>query len=167
MASRWHRSMAGLACAVLLVAGCGRGRRERPVVQQRPALLRDAAALVEQALAARRERLASSPRSSSAAAEACPDNGATGRLGEVSAIAGRWSSALQDAAPQGPAVTEHQLARVDWRHARRGLRRVVTREKQVRHGRETARAYVARRPPRPGAIVMLSRQPGAEPGQED
>lgn len=102
---------------MLLVAGCGDGDDENDRgVQQRDRLSSpDAAALVEQALAARAENDSAEFASLvSAAAEACPDNGAAGRLGEVAAIAGRWSSALQDGRPKVQAVTEDQLAGVDW-----------------------------------------------------
>jgi hypothetical protein len=50
----------------------------------------------------------------SAAGKACPDPGAARRLGELSAIASRWSLALLDGRPKVQAVTEAQLAAVDW-----------------------------------------------------
>jgi len=104
-------------CAGLLVAGCGDGDDgEDGGVQQRDRLSSpDTAALVEQALAARAKNDSAEFASLVAtAAEACPDGGTAGRLGEVAVIAARWSSALQDGRPKVQAVTEDQLAGVDW-----------------------------------------------------
>ncbi len=71
--------------------------------------------VIDQALAARATNdSAQFAALVSAAAQACPDEGAAGRLGEVAAIAERWSSALQDGRPKVQAVTENQLAQVDW-----------------------------------------------------
>ncbi|HYO19489.1 MAG TPA: hypothetical protein VES02_12580 [Dermatophilaceae bacterium] len=50
----------------------------------------------------------------SAAGKVCPGPGAARRLGDVAAIASRWSSALLDGRPKVQAVTEAQLAKVDW-----------------------------------------------------
>jgi hypothetical protein len=49
-----------------------------------------------------------------AASRACPDPDAARRLGEVAATAARWSAAVQDGRPKAQAVTEAQLAKVDW-----------------------------------------------------
>lgn len=135
MASRWHRSVAVLACAGLLLVACGDGADDGPV-QQRDRLSSpdapdtgghggsadapapgedDAAEVIDQALAARATNdSAQFAALVSAAAQACPDERAAGRLGEVAAIAERWSSALQDGRPKVQAVTENQLAQVDW-----------------------------------------------------
>lgn len=49
-----------------------------------------------------------------AASRACPDPDAARRLGEVAAIAARWSSALLDGRPKAQKVTEEQLAAIEW-----------------------------------------------------
>jgi hypothetical protein len=75
----------------------------------------DAGALLELALAARAAQ--DPPRFAALvaqAAESCDDPTATRRLGEVSAIAGRWADALAFARPKVQARTEAQLAEVEW-----------------------------------------------------
>jgi hypothetical protein len=75
----------------------------------------DAAALLEQALAA---RAAEDPQRFAAlvaqAAASCTDPAAARRLGELSAIAGRWADSLAFARPKVQARTESQLAEVEW-----------------------------------------------------
>jgi hypothetical protein len=75
----------------------------------------DAGALLEQALSARAAQ--DPPRFAALvaqAAESCADPAAARRLGEVSAIAGRWADALAFARPKVQARTEAQLAEVEW-----------------------------------------------------
>lgn len=72
-------------------------------------------ALVEQALAAQADNEPTEFASLLAeAAEACAEPEASRRLVEVSLIAERWSSALADGRPKVQAVTEDQLAQIDW-----------------------------------------------------
>jgi hypothetical protein len=123
--------VAVLACAGLLLAGCGDAdddplpQRDRLAssdtagdsgsAQARPTPQEDAAALVERALAARAaNRPAEFAALVSVAARACPDPSAARRLGDLADTAGRWSSALQDGRPKVQRVTELQLAKVDW-----------------------------------------------------
>jgi hypothetical protein len=124
--------VAVLACAGLLLVGCGDSADDSPVQQRdrlassdtaggggsaqpRPTLQEDAAALVERALAARAANdSAEFAALVLAAANACPDPSAARRLGDLAATAGRWSSALQDGRPKVQRVTELQLAKVDW-----------------------------------------------------
>jgi hypothetical protein len=124
--------LASVACAGLLLAGCSEAGDDGPVergaqlaspdiadragsAEAGPPRDEDAAALVQGALDA---RAANRPTEFavllSAAGKACPDPGASRRLGEVAGIAARWSSALQDGRPKAQAVTEAQLADVDW-----------------------------------------------------
>lgn len=137
MASRWHRSVLVLACAGLLLTGCGVAEEAGPEPRDRltsadtsdtadtgdpsgsagppPPGGADAAVLVGRALGARAAN--DSTESAAlvlAASRACPDPGAARRLGEVAAIATRWSAALLDGRPKAQAVTEAQLAKVDW-----------------------------------------------------
>jgi hypothetical protein len=132
VAARWLRSLALLACAALLLAGCGDAgepvdQRDRLVSPDNPTTgprgqsaaspsrQEDAAALVERALAARAANdQAEFAALVSAASQACPDPGASRRLGEVAGIAARWASALLEGRPKAQAVTEAQLATVDW-----------------------------------------------------
>jgi hypothetical protein len=74
----------------------------------------DAGSLVERALALRDDRPAEFPALVSAASQACSDPDAARRLGEVALIATRWSSALLEGRPKAQAVTEAQLATIDW-----------------------------------------------------
>jgi hypothetical protein len=75
----------------------------------------NAAGLVERALAARAANDSTEFAALlSAASRQCPDADAARRLGEVAAIAARWSAAVQDGRPKAQAVTEAQLAKVDW-----------------------------------------------------
>lgn len=129
-----HRSLVVLACAGLLLAGCG-DAGENGFVQQRDRLAspaapdaggpsgsaeaprprqEDVAALVERALVARDNDSEEFAELVAAAGKVCPDPGAARRLGDVAAIASRWSSALLDGRPKAQAVTEAQLAKVDW-----------------------------------------------------
>ncbi len=130
MGSRWRRSVAGLACAGLLLAGCGDSAND-PVPQGQPLASsetagpegsalppprqEDAATLLERALAARSvNSLTEFAALVSDAGKACPDPGASRRLGQLAIIAGRWSSAVEAGRPKVQAVTEAQLAAVDW-----------------------------------------------------
>jgi hypothetical protein len=127
------RSAIALACAGLLLAGCGDAGEDGSVQQREPTAVpdtpdagpegvpaptatghEDAATLVERALAARSDRPAEVAALISAASQACPDPDAARRLGEVSLIAARWSSALLEGRPKAQAVTEAQLATIDW-----------------------------------------------------
>lgn len=111
MGSRWCRSLAVLACAGLLLTGCGdsAGDDRVPLGQE------DAAALLERALAARSEnRLTEFAALVSAAGKTCPDPGASRRLGQLGIIAGQWSSAVEAGRPKLQATTEAQLAEADW-----------------------------------------------------
>ena len=131
MASRWYRSVAVLACAGLLLVGCG-DTDDDPLAQPdgiassdtggaggsasaRPTRQEEAAALIDQALAARAaNRPAEFAALLSVAAEACPDPSAARRLGDLAATASRWSSAIQDGRPKAQWVTEGLLATADW-----------------------------------------------------
>lgn len=113
MGSSRHRSVVVLVCAGLLLAGCGSSADDGPAPQGEPP--DSAATLVEQALAARSaNRLAEFGELVSAAAKACPDAQASRRLGELAVISGRWASAVEAGRPKLQAVTEAQLAEVDW-----------------------------------------------------
>lgn len=131
MGSRWRRSVAGLACAGLLLAGCGGFADVDPVAQGEPLASsdsagpegstlppprpEDAATLVERALAARSaNNLTEFGALVSAAGQACPNDAASRRLGQLAIIADRWSSAVEAGRPKQQAVTEAQLAAVDW-----------------------------------------------------
>jgi uncharacterized protein HemY len=111
---RWRRSLVGLACAGLLLTGCGdsEGPGQSTVEPPRE---EDAATLVERALAARSANsLTEFAALVSAAGKACPDPAASRRLGQLAIIAGQWSSAVEAGRPKLQAVTEAQLAAVDW-----------------------------------------------------
>lgn len=106
------------ALAVLLLVGCGGpsgSNAPSGTPAPAPSAEVDAAAIVERALAA---RSANAPTEFAAllatASGACPDRDAQQRLGEVAAIAARWSSALLDGRPKAQKVTEDQLAAIDW-----------------------------------------------------
>lgn len=131
MGSHWCRSVAVLACAGLLLAGCGYSADVDPVAQGEqlaspetagpegstlpPPRQEDAATLIERALAARSANsLAEFAALVLAAGKACPDPGASRRLGQLAIIADRWSSAVEAGRPKMQAVTEAQLAAVDW-----------------------------------------------------
>jgi hypothetical protein len=133
MAARRIRSALALACAGLVLAGCGAVGGEGSAQQSEPIAsarapgadpagaaaapaegYEDAHTLVERALAVRADRPAEFPVLISAASRACPDPDAARRLGEVARIAGRWSSALLGSFPKIQAVTEAQLAAIDW-----------------------------------------------------
>lgn len=132
MASRWHQSVAVVACAGLLVAGCG-DADDDPLqsdqlassgagagggggsAQARPTDPEDTTALVARALAAREaNRPAEFAALVSVAAKACPDPSAARRLGDLAATASRWASALQDGRPKAQLVAEGLLAKADW-----------------------------------------------------
>jgi hypothetical protein len=130
VASRWLQSVAGVACAGLLLAGCG-GADVDPLqpdqlatseagggggsAQARPTDPEDTTELVERALAARAaNRPAEFAALVAVAAKACPDPSAARRLGDLAAIAARWSSALQDGRPKAQLVAEGLLAKADW-----------------------------------------------------
>jgi hypothetical protein len=127
------RSAIALSCAGLLLAGCGDAYEVGSVQQREPTAVPDApgagpdgvpaatangqedtATLVERALAAQADRPEDVSALISAASQACPDPDAARRLGEVSLIAERWSSALLEGRPMAQAVTEAQLATIDW-----------------------------------------------------
>jgi hypothetical protein len=131
MGSRWHHSVAGLACGGLLLAGCASPDDGDPAAYGEPLASletarpegstlppppqEDAAALVERALAARAANsLTEFAALVSAAGKACPDPAASRRLGQLAIIADRWSSAVEAGRPKVQAVTEGQLAVVDW-----------------------------------------------------
>lgn len=123
-----------LTCAGLLLVGCNNGGADDPVQQRDrlsspdapdtgghgasadpPEAGEGAVALVDKALAARATNdSAQFAALVSAAAQACADPASARRLGQVAAIADRWSSALQDGRPKVQAVTEDQLAQIDW-----------------------------------------------------
>lgn len=108
MGTRQRGFAAALACTGLLLAGCG-GSAPPAAVEE------DAATLIAQALAARADdRLSEFADLVAAAGTACPDPRASGRLGELAVIAGRWASAVELNRPKVQAVTEAQLADVDW-----------------------------------------------------
>jgi hypothetical protein len=131
VAARWLRPLAVLACAALLLTGCGDAGDDGPRQGDRlaspdsgpdggsaavpPSRQEDAAELVERALAA---RAANDPAQFAAlvlaASRACPDPDAARRLGAVAATTARWSSAVLEGRPKAQAVTEAQLAEVDW-----------------------------------------------------
>ena len=48
------------------------------------------------------------------AAASCADPSAARRLGQLSAVAGRWADSIAFARPKAQARTEAQLAEVDW-----------------------------------------------------
>lgn len=121
------------ACAGMLLAACGgsSGTSPPPATLPSPDAVgssapggpatpagsaeADAAAIVERALAARTANVPTEFAALLAAAsEACPDPDAGRRLGEVAAIAARWSAALLDGRPKAQKVTEEQLAAIDW-----------------------------------------------------
>lgn len=133
MATHRIRSWIALACVGLLLAACGDAGGAGSVQLREPAAVpetpdtgpdgvpaatakghEDAATLVERALAAQADRPAEVSALISAASRACPDPDAARRLGEVSLIAARWSSALLEGRPKAQAVTEAQLATIDW-----------------------------------------------------
>ena len=131
MGSRWRRSVTGLACAGLLLAGCGGSADVDPAAQGEPLASpgasgtegstlppprpQDAATLLERALAARSANsLTEFATLVSAAGKACPDPGASRRLEQLAIIADRWSSAVEFGRPKVQAVTEAQLAAADW-----------------------------------------------------
>lgn len=131
MGPRWHRSVAGLACAGLLLTGCGGSADVDPIAQGEPLASsetagpegstappprqEDAATLIERALAARSANsLTEFAALVSAAGEACPDPGASRRLAQLGIIAGRWSAAVEFGRPKVQAVTEAQLTAADW-----------------------------------------------------
>ena len=117
------------ACAALLLTGCGVSSGGGASLPDQPSrgpstssapggsanpsgsAAPDAATLVERALAARSANApAEFAELLTAASRACPDPDAGRRLGEVAAIAARWSSALLDGRPKAQKVTEEQLA---------------------------------------------------------
>jgi hypothetical protein len=99
---------AALACMSLLLAGCAGSAV--PAADEE-----DAATLIAQALAARSaDRLSEFADLVAAAGTECPDPRASGRLGELAVIAGRWAAAVELNRPKVQAVTEAQLADVDW-----------------------------------------------------
>jgi hypothetical protein len=115
--------MVAMACAGLVLAGCGGA--PTPPAPASPSVpgttapspappQADAADLLARALAVQASDSAQFAALVSAAAAACPDPDAARRLGTVAVTAARWSAALQDGRPKAQAVTEAQLARVDW-----------------------------------------------------
>jgi hypothetical protein len=74
----------------------------------------DVTELIDRALAARVVNGVDFAALVRAAGTACPDRGAARRLGDVAAMAARWSSAVQDGRPKAQAVAEAQLDTVDW-----------------------------------------------------
>ncbi len=88
----------------------GRGQSPEPL----PPGPQDVAALIERALAARAVNDSDFAPLVRAAGTACPDPRAARRLGDVAAMAARWSSAVQDGRPKAQAVAEAQLDTVDW-----------------------------------------------------
>jgi hypothetical protein len=117
-----------LACAGLVLVGCG-AASPAPTAPAAPAssaaadtgaspslapAQEDAAALLARALAVQAADSAQFAALVSAAAAACGDPDAARRLGTAAVTAARWSAALQEGRPKAQAVTEAQLARVDW-----------------------------------------------------
>ena len=125
----------GVMLATTLVTGCGSQDASAPSQQrdrasspdapdtggygadEAPAGTRDAAPgdVIDDALAARD---ANDPIRFATlvgeAGDACADAAAAQRLAEVALIADRWAQALADGRPKVQAVTEDQLAEVDW-----------------------------------------------------
>ncbi len=130
MAARWNRTLATLSCAGLLVTGCAGSVDDRPGATPEPVTgpltgssttaipspsELDTADLVARALTARSANDAEEFAALvTAAGTACPDPDGARRLGEAAAIAGRWAAALQFSRPKAQAITENQLAQVDW-----------------------------------------------------
>lgn len=103
--------IAALAGTALMLVACGAPAAD----DDAPPATQDAADLIQRALAAREaDDLDEFADLVSAAASSCQDLAASGRLGEVAVIAGRWSAAVLEGRPKQQAVTEAQLAEVDW-----------------------------------------------------
>jgi hypothetical protein len=108
MGTRQRRLAVALACSGLLLVGCGGDAAPTTAPE-------DAGTLIAQALAARSaDRLSEFADLVAAAGTVCPDPRASGRLGELAVMAGRWASAVELNRPKVQAVTEAQLADVDW-----------------------------------------------------
>jgi hypothetical protein len=111
-------------CVGLLLVGCGSADEGEPLApselgrgqssQALPQGQQDVAALIERALAARAVNDSDFASLVRAAGTACADPRAARRLGDVAAMAARWSSAVQDGRPKAQAVAEAQLDTVDW-----------------------------------------------------
>ncbi len=116
--------MVAPVCVGLLLVGCGPAGEGEPLASsdpgrdQSPQALppgqQDVAALIERALAARAVNDPDFASLVRAAGTACPDPRASRRLGDVAAMAARWSSAVLDGRPKAQAVAEAQLDTVDW-----------------------------------------------------
>ena len=126
MTPRRLRTAPVLACAAALVLGCGAATDAvvpassgpTPSVANPSASTPDPqpeGPLIDQLLAA---RSAGDPQAFASlvarAAASCTDPAASRRLGQLSAVAGRWADSIAFARPKAQARTEAQLTEVDW-----------------------------------------------------
>jgi hypothetical protein len=109
MGTRRHRSVALLALAGMLLVGCSGSPSDASAPGD------EVTPLIDEALLARDDGdIATFSALLGQAADVCAEPSTARRLDEVSLIAGRWAAALADGRPKVQAVTEDQLAGLDW-----------------------------------------------------